>query len=150
MRLRILPIAILMAIAPLTLAQDAKMPDCKAMMQQQEQMKKHMAEMNSKLQTLVDQMNLAKGSARVDRMAAVINELVMQRSMMQKEMMDMQPMMAEHMMEHMRSGMMKGMSDSMAGCPMMKEGEKTAPARPPHQNTRIEWASWPGNRRTQS
>ena len=106
----------------------AMMPDCAAMMQQHEAMQKQMAEMDAKLQTLVDDMNKAKGSARIDRMAAVINEMVTQRGMMKKQMMDMQPKMMEHMMEHMQSGMMKGMADSMAGCPMMK-GEK-APAPP--------------------
>ncbi len=104
----------------------AAMPDCKAMMQQHEDMQKHMAEMNAKLQSLVDDMNRVKGSAKVDKIAAVINELVTQRAMMQKQMMDMQPAMMNHMMEHMKSGMMKGMTDSMSGCPMMKEGEKPA------------------------
>ncbi|HEX9163144.1 MAG TPA: hypothetical protein VF980_15675 [Thermoanaerobaculia bacterium] len=98
----------------------AMMPDCAAMMEQHDAMQKHMAEMNAKLQTLVDAMNKAKGSARVDKMADVINELVAQRAMMQKQMMDMQPKMMEHMMAHMQSGMMKGMADSMAACPMMK------------------------------
>jgi len=99
-----------------------------AMMQKADAMKQHMADMNAKLQTLVDDMNKSRGSAKVDKMQAVINELVSQRSMMQKEMMDMQPQMMHHMMEHMQSGMMKGMADSMAGCPMMKH--MTPPAAP--------------------
>lgn len=106
----------------------AAMPDCAAMMKSEDAMKQHMTEMNAKLQTLVDGMNKAKGSAKTERMAAVINELVAQRSMMQKEMMAMQPEMMEHMMEHMKSGMMKGMSDSMAACPMMKQSSATTPA----------------------
>ncbi len=114
------------------------MPDCAAMMQQRDAMQKHMAEMDAKLQTLVDDMNKAKGSARVDKMAAVINELVAQRAMMQKQMAEMQPKMMqhmmEHMMEHMQSGMMKGMADSMSGCPMMKAGDK-APATPAAEHT---------------
>lgn len=105
------------------------MPDCAAMMQEHEAMQKHMAEMDSKLQGLVDDMNKAKGSAKVDKTAAVINELVAQRSMMAKQMMDMQPKMMEHMMEHMKSGAMKGMADSMSSCPMMKGSEK-APVPP--------------------
>ena len=108
----------------------AMMPDCAAMMQQHEAMQKHMAEMNAKLQTLVDEMNKAKGSARIDKTAAVINELVAQRAMMQKQMMDMQPKMMEHMMEHM----MKGMADSMAGCPMMKGSEKAPVPPAEHQH----------------
>jgi hypothetical protein len=107
----------------------AMMPDCAAMMQEHEAMQKHMAEMDSKLQGLVDDMNKAKGSARIDKTAAVINELVAQRSMMAKQMMDMQPKMMEHMMEHMKSGAMKGMADSMSSCPMMKGSEK-APVPP--------------------
>jgi hypothetical protein len=105
------------------------MPDCAAMMQQHDAMQKHMAEMDAKLQTLVDDMNKATGSKKVDRMAAVINELVSQRAMMRKQMAEMQPKMMQHMMEHMKSGMMKGMADSMSGCPMMKADEKSpAPA----------------------
>lgn len=106
----------------------AAMPDCAAMMKSEDAMKQHMTEMNAKLQTLVDDMNKAKGSAKTEKMAAVINELVSQRSMMQKEMMTMQPQMMEHMMEHMKMGMMKGASDSMADCPMMKESSATTPA----------------------
>lgn len=113
----------------------AMMPDCAAMMQEHQAMQKHMAEMDSKLQGLVDEMNKAKGSARIDKAVAVINELVAQRSMMAKQMMDMQPMMMEHMMEHMKSGMMKGAADSMSGCPMMKGSEKApAPPAPEHEH----------------
>jgi hypothetical protein len=107
----------------------AMMPDCAAMMQEHEAMQKHMAEMDSKLQGLVDDMNKTKGSAKIDKTAAVVNELVAQRSMMAKQMMDMHPKMMEHMMEHMKSGMMKGMADSMSSCPMMKASEK-APVPP--------------------
>ena len=110
------------------------MPDCAAMMQKHKAMQQHMEEMSAKLQTLVDQMNQAKGSARVDRMAAVINELVAQRAMMQKQMMDMHPKMMEHMMGHMQSGMMSGMSKSMDGCPMMKGGDSaTQPPAAEHK-----------------
>jgi len=108
----------------------AMMPDCAAMMQKHEAMKKHMAEMDAKLQTLVEEMNQAKGSARIDKTAAVVTELVAQRAMMAKEMADMQPKMMEHMMEHMKSGMMNGMADSMSGCPMMKADGKDAPPPP--------------------
>jgi hypothetical protein len=100
------------------------MPDCKAMMQEHAAMEKHMAEMDAKLQTMVADMNKAKGSAKVDKAAAVITELVTQRTMTQKHMAEMKPKMMEHMMKHMKDGMMNGMSDSMSGCPMMKGGEK--------------------------
>lgn len=112
----------------------AAMPDCAAMMQQEDAMKQHMAEMNARLQTLVDGMNKARGAAKTEKMAAVINELVTQRSMMQKQMMTMQPQMMEHMMEHMKRGMMKGMADSMAGCPMMKQDSAAAPQPSEHKH----------------
>ena len=112
----------------------AAMPGCADMMKSEDAMKQHMTEMNAKLQTLVDDMNKAKGSAKTEKMAAVINELVAQRSMMQKEMMAMQPQMMEHMMEHMKSGMMKGMADSMADCPMMKESSATPAAETEHKH----------------
>ena len=138
MKQMICSFALAMVLVPTLFAQmppadkAAAMPDCAAMMQQHDAMQKHMAEMNAKLQTLVDDMNKAKGAAKSDKMAAVINELVAQRTMMQQQMMDMHPKMMEHMMEHMKSGMMKGMADSMGSCPMMKGGDKTpAPAAAP-------------------
>lgn len=113
----------------------AMMPECAAMMRQNDAMQKHMAEMDAKLQTLVDSMNKAKGAAKVDSMVAVINELVAQRAMMQKQMAEMQPKMMDHMMEHMKSGAMEGMADSMADCPMMKKSEKAqTPPAAEHQH----------------
>lgn len=110
-------------------------PDCAAMMQQHEGMQKHMAEMDAKLQTLVADMNKTKGSAKADKTAAVVTELVAQRSMMQKHMMEMMPKMMSHMTEHMQSGMMKGMGDSMSGCPMKKGADKApAPAAAEHKH----------------
>ena len=133
MKRMIVGTALALFLAPALFAQmpegetHGMMPDCAEMMQQHEAMQKHMAEMDAKLQALVDDMNKARGSARIDKMAAVINELVSQRAMMQKQMMDMHPKMSEHMMEHMKSGMMKGMSESMAECPMMKGDKEAAP-----------------------
>jgi hypothetical protein len=132
-------ICVVLLCAPALLAQmpmsgDQKpmtMPDCAAMMQKEKGMQQHMTEMNNKLQALVDSMNKAKGSERTDRMAAVINELVAQRSMMMKEMMEMQPEMMQHMMAHMHSGMMSGMQ-SMANCPMMKS--QTPAAKTPEEH----------------
>ena len=78
-------------------------------------------------QTLVDQMNSAKGSAKVDQTAAVINELVSQRKQMREQMMTMMPQMMGHMMQHMHNGMMSGMSQSMSSCPMMKGSAQATP-----------------------
>jgi hypothetical protein len=72
--------------------------------------------MDAKLQTLVDEMNKAKGSAKVDKTAAVITELVAQRAIMQKQMMDMHP----QMMEHMKSGMMKMIAIRSQLCSQVK------------------------------
>ena len=121
-------LGLLFASALFAQDQKASMPDCAAMMKHEEAMQKHMAEMDAKLAKLVDAMNTAKGSAKVDRMAAVINELVSQRAMMRDEMARMQPEMMQHMMQHMQSGM-KNMSESM-DCPMMKSA--AAPAEQKH------------------
>jgi len=129
--------ALALAFAPGLFAQmsgeqkPTMMSDCAAMKQQQDGMQKHMAEMTATLQTAVEEMNKAKGSVKVDKMAAVINELVTQRAMMQKHMMEMQPKMMKHMMQHMHHGVMKGMSESMSGCPMMKGSDKSPSAPAP-------------------
>ncbi len=103
------------------------MPDCAAMMQMHETMQKHMADMDAKLNALVAEMNGAKGSRKVDKMAAVINEMVAQRAEMAETMMKMQPAMMEHMMEHMQSGM-----HAMADCPMMKGMQSSAAEHEKH------------------
>lgn len=92
---------------------------CADMMKMHEEMKQKMEAADARLATLVEQMNATKGSAKTDRMAAVINELVDQRRAMHEGMMTMQPMMMRHMMGHMQSGMMKGMKEGMSSCPMM-------------------------------
>ena len=116
--------------------QAAPMPsmDCQSMMKD---MHASSQAMDDRLQKLIDEMNQAKGSAKVDRMATVINELVTQRKQMREQMMTMMPKMMGHMSEHMKSGMMSGMSKSMAGCPMMKGAEKGAEKAPdaaPHKH----------------
>jgi hypothetical protein len=91
--------------------------------------------MDAKVQALVADMNKTKGSAKVDKTAAVVTELVAQRSMMQKHMAEMMPKMMSHMTQHMQSGMMKSMGDSMSGCPMMKGADKApAPAAAEHKH----------------
>lgn len=97
--------------------------NCEAMMQEMHASSKAM---DDRLQQLVDEMNKAKGSAKVDRMASVINELVTQRKQMREQMMTMMPKMMSHMSQHMQGGMMKGMANSMEGCPMMRGDQKSA------------------------
>ena len=98
---------------------------CAEMMKKHEEMKQKMEAADARLTTLVEQMNAAKGSAKTDRMAAVINELVDQRRAMHEGMMTMQPMMMGHMMGHMQNGMMKGMKEGMSNCPMMDKMDKS-------------------------
>jgi hypothetical protein len=102
--------------------------DCEAMMQKMQSSSKAM---DDRLQALIDEMNKAKGSARVDRMAAVINELVSQRKQMRGQMMTMMPQMMGHMMQHMLSGGMQ----SMSTCPMMKgDAEAAQTPAPEHKH----------------
>jgi acid phosphatase family membrane protein YuiD len=96
---------------------------CAGMMKMHEGMKQKMEAADARLATLVEQMNATKGTAKTDRMAAVINELVDQRRAMHEGMMTMQPMMMRHMMGHMQSGMMKGMKKGMSSCPMMDKSK---------------------------
>lgn len=97
---------------------------CEAMMQEMHASSK---KMDDRLQELVTQMNQASGSAKVDRMAAVLSELLTQRKQMREHMMSMMPKMMGHMSQHMQSGMMQGMT-SMEGCPMMKSSDAPAAA----------------------
>lgn len=100
----------------------AMMPmDCKTMMQKQDAMQAKTKAMDEQLDKLVVDMNAARGSKKVDAMAAVIAELVAQRKQMRDHMEKMMPMMMQHMTQHMQSGMIKGMMDSMSSCPMMKK-----------------------------
>lgn len=131
MKTMVLIFGVAFLLSPALLAQmpageQPAMMDCAAMMQQHESMQKHMAEMDAKVQALVADMNKAKGSAKVDKTAAVVTELVAQRSMMQKHMAEMMPRMMSHMTQHVQGGMMKGMGDSMAGCPMMQGADKAS------------------------
>src|SRR5512140_623700 len=84
---------------------------------------------DDKLTGMDDAMNKAKGSAKVDRMAAVINELVTQRNQMRDDMAAMMPQMMHHMMQHMQGAMMSGMQ-SMENCPMMKGGKQDVSSAP--------------------
>ena len=97
---------------------DRMQMDCQAMTQTMQKMDASSKAMDDRMAILVGEMNKAKGSAKVERMAAVINELVTQRKQMRDEMAAMMPQMMNHQMQHMQSGMMGGMQ-SMADCPIM-------------------------------
>lgn len=105
------------------------MADCQTMVQEHQKMMSDMSAMDEKLDGLVAQMNRAKGSKKVESMAAVLNELVAQRKAMRDDMMKMHSNMMSHMMQHMQSGMMSAMQQ-MSACPMMQKSSQT----PAHQH----------------
>ena len=124
---RVILIAVVLTIPATLFAQappsmpmhQAMNPDCQAMMQKMQAMQQQMKAMDDRLDKLVADMNAARGSKRVDRMAAVINELVTQRKQMEASMQTMMPAMMQHMQQHMQAAM-KAMMDSMS-CPMMQQ-----------------------------
>ncbi len=93
---------------------------CESMMKHGDEMQAKMQAMDASLDKLVEEMNAAKNSKAPDAMekpmAAVINELVVQRKAARTMMMEMQPQMMKHMMHHMG---MQGSKGAME-CPMMK------------------------------
>jgi hypothetical protein len=117
-------------------AQDQSQPmpmmdHCKAMMANQQEMKASMDAMNAKLNELAAVMNNSKGDKKVDAMAAVINELMTQRTAMHEKMARMQPMM-HHMTGYMKTGTTQSMPccpmmQSMPGCPMMQMQQDEKP-----------------------
>ena len=81
-----------------------------------------MDSLNARLDTLVSRMNRATGNSKVTAMAAVINELVAQRKVMQEHM--------RQMMES-RQGVMHMMGEPAAGArPAPTPGADSTPADP--------------------
>lgn len=93
---------------------------CKQMMAMHTQMMADMKAMDASLDQKVAAMNVAKGNAKVDAMAAVINEMATQRKQMMAKTSSMRDQMMAHMGEHMAQPGSTGMGQSMAQCPMMK------------------------------
>lgn len=93
---------------------------CKQMMAMHTQMMADMKAMDSSLDQKVAAMNAAKGNAKVDAMAAVINEMASQRKQMMAKMTSMRDQMMAHMGEHVAQSGSTAMRQSMAQCPMMK------------------------------
>ncbi|MDZ4753019.1 MAG: hypothetical protein SGJ09_15780 [Phycisphaerae bacterium] len=97
---------------------------CAAMKKMCDDMASKQKEADARLERLVVTMNEASSSTKVDAMAAVISELVTQRTESRAHMMRMGADMNEHMMQHvmdsapaeMRANMKKGID----GCSMMK------------------------------
>ncbi len=109
------------------------MEECKAMMAKHDETMAKMKEMDEKLERLVAEMNAARGSKKVDAVAAAVSELVAQRHAMHSMMPGMHAEMMDHMMRHMQQGMMQGMKHSMSGCPMMKKDKAEAGGHEQHQ-----------------
>jgi Skp family chaperone for outer membrane proteins len=101
--------------------------ECQAMMAKKQEMQDKLQAMDATLDKLVAEMNAAKGSKEVDAlekpMAAVLNELVVQRKALRSTMMEMQPAMMAHMIHHMHMHGTKGAME----CPMMKTGNAPEP-----------------------
>jgi hypothetical protein len=96
---------------------------CKQMMAMHNQMMADMKAMDASLDQKVAAMNAATGQAKVDAMAAVINEMASQRKQMMAKMTGMRDQMMAHMGEHMHSGS-TAMRPPMMPCPMMKGMEQ--------------------------
>ena len=72
-------------------------PDTHSMMASQQHMMMSMQASDKKLDDLVAQLNAAKGNDRIDKLVAVVNELVAERKQM-TSMMSMHGGMMQHMM----------------------------------------------------
>ncbi len=94
-------------------AMDAK---CQAMMAEHDKMMADMKMADQRLDSLVAEMNAARGMDQPVATAVVVTEMVKQHQTMRDTMMKADHDMMTHMMEHMQAG-----KDSMAGCPMMKK-----------------------------
>ena len=93
---------------------------CKQMMAMHNRMMADMKAMDASLEQKVAAMNASKGNARIDAMAAVINEMASQRKQMVAKMTSMQDQMMAHMGEHVAQSGSAAMRQSMAQCPMVK------------------------------
>jgi hypothetical protein len=93
---------------------------CKQMTAMHNQMAADMKAMDAKLDQKVAAMHAAKGNAKVDAMAAVIDEMASQRKEMMAKMTSQQSQMTAHMADHMAQSGSPAMRQSMAQCPMMK------------------------------
>ena len=108
------------ASSKMMMGEQDMMKHCQAMAGQHEKLMADMDAMDAELNKGVAAMNAATGAAKVEAVAAVINQLASQRKTMRSNMAQMQSGKMQHMMEHMRSGNMQAMQKSMAMCPMMK------------------------------
>jgi len=99
------------------------------MMAMRQKMMADQKESDARLQSLIDKMNAAKDSAKVDAMATLVTELVRQRTTDRQSMNQMSQMMMPNMMGMMMQGMTADMRGLAAQCPMMR-GFGETPSKP--------------------
>ena len=97
---------------------------CAAMSEMHQKMMERVGQADTRLSDLADRMNEVSAEAKVEAMAALLNEIVTQRTSMHERMSTMHNRMMGHMMEHMAAAMpeveREAMHEAMQGCPMMK------------------------------
>jgi len=101
MKTRILTgIALVALTAGIARSQEPKKPDMHAMMAAQHKTMMSIEAADKRLDDLVAQLNAAKGNERIDKLVAVVNELVTERKQMRGMMSGMMKDMHEGMMQH--------------------------------------------------
>jgi len=91
------------------------MQRCQEMKEQKEKMMADMKAQDAELAVQVAKMNSAPENKKLDLMAAVVTQMVEQRTAMNVRKAKMDEEMMKHMMQHMQMG-----KESMSQCPMMK------------------------------
>jgi hypothetical protein len=94
---------------------------CAMMQRDMDDMSKLMEGGQRKLDQLVQEMNTATGPAKVEAMAAAVNEMVVLSREMHRMHADMMHKMMAHMSEHMAQGPGPQAQEKMKMCPMMQE-----------------------------
>jgi uncharacterized coiled-coil protein SlyX len=100
-------IALVALAAGIARSQEPKKLDMHAMMAQHDKTMMSMEAADKRLDDLVSQLNAAKGNDRIDKLAAVVNELVTERKQMRA--------MMEGMMKEMHGGMMPHSTEKKSG-----------------------------------
>jgi hypothetical protein len=111
-----------------TMMEGKMMERCQAMMEQKQKMMAEMKAQDTELTAEVAKMNNAPDDKKVGLMAAILSQMVEQRTAMNARMAKMQEEMMKHMGQHMQMG-----KESLSQCPMMKGmkdmGEKSGDAQ---------------------
>jgi len=129
------------AAQPAAKGQPATPADCASMGKMHEEMLAQQQEADARLAGLVSAMNGASGAMESEAMAAVINELVEQRTDAHARMAEMQPMMMHHMLQHVSDAapadMQAKLQTHMDECPMMQQSgspDSEHPGRTPDKH----------------